>query len=134
MPYLGCLVGTAYHKMLSRLEKALRRAGAGITATEYLVLRALDCRDGLQQCEIGEMVGKDKAAVCRTVGALARKGLLTTESVSRKCTRAWLTAAGRQLEPVVMQVASERHDELASMVSPADMAVFERVLSAIVKQ
>ena len=83
-PYLGCLVGAAYQKMTSELEIALKRERLSITVGEYMILRALYSHNQLQQCEICQMVGKDKASICRSVSALKKKGLVKTETVSHK--------------------------------------------------
>ena len=83
-PALGCLIGKAWHVLLGQLAAALKDAGLDVTTSEYLVLRALYRGDGIQQCEIADMVGKDKAAVCRCVAGLEKKGLIRTEPVSHK--------------------------------------------------
>lgn len=132
-PAIGCLIGTAYQILLSRLASALKEAGVNITTSEYLVLRAIYSKDGLQQCEIADMVGKDKAAICRCVAGLAKKGLVRTESVSHKCLRVYSTEEGRRIEPDIMRVAALRHKELAEMVSHKELEVFTKVLEKIVK-
>lgn len=131
IPNVGCLIGKAYQKLTSQLEAALKAAGLDITASEYLVLRVLYNRDGLQQCEIVDTLGKDKASVCRTVASLSRKGLVDTESISHKCLRVWLSLLGRDLQPAILAVACERHQALISMVREGDMEVFVRVLNQI---
>ncbi len=131
MPNVGCMIGKVYQKLTSQLEAALKEAGLDITASEYLVLRVLYNRDGLQQCEIVDTLGKDKASVCRTVAALARKGLVDTEQVSHKCLRVWLSLLGRDLQPAILAVACERHQALVSVVPDGDMEVFVRVLNQI---
>lgn len=132
-PAIGCLIGTAYQILLSRLASTLKEAGLDITTSEYLVLRAIYSNDGLQQCEIAEMVGKDKAAICRCVAGLAKKGLVRTESVSHKCLRVYASEEGRRIEPDIMRVAALRHKELAEMVSHKELEVFTKVLEKIVK-
>ena len=132
-PAIGCLIGTAYQILLSRLASALKEAGLDITTSEYLVLRAIYSKDGLQQCEIADMVGKDKAAICRCVAGLAKKGLVRTESVSHKCLRVYSTEEGRRIEPDIMRVAALRHKELAEMISHKELEVFTKVLEKIVK-
>ena len=132
-PAIGCLIGTAYQILLSRLASALKEAGVNITTSEYLVLRAIYSKDGLQQCEIADMVGKDKAAICRCVAGLAKKGLVRTESVSHKCLRVYSTEEGRRIEPDLMRVAALRHTELAEMISHKELEVFTKVLEKIVK-
>ncbi|MDE6301144.1 MAG: MarR family winged helix-turn-helix transcriptional regulator [Muribaculaceae bacterium] len=131
-PYVGCLLGSAYHRLISRLEECLRQESTGITAPEYLVLRALYSRDGLQQCDICEMVGKDKGAVSRTVGTLAHKGLVTTECVSHKCTCVWLTPKARQIEPVIMRIAGKRHKALEDIAPKEDIETMINVLQKII--
>ncbi len=133
-PALGCLLGTAYQRLLSLLAASLKEAGLEITTSEYLVLRALYSTDGIQQCEIADKVGKDKASICRCVTALVQKGLVRTESVSHKCQRVYLTEKARDMQAAVMEVARKRHQSLMKVTSPEDLATLERVLKEIVKQ
>ena len=132
MPYVGCLMGSAFQRLTVQLEAALKREGLGITAAEYMILRALYSRDGLQQCEIVDMIGKDKSSICRSVSALAKKNLVNTEPVSYKCIRVWLTEKARKIQPQVMLIAAERHQALLNLATSKDIEAFVRVLKAIV--
>ena len=132
MPYVGCLMGSAFQRLTVQLEAALKREGLGITAAEYMILRALYSRDGLQQCEIVDMVGKDKSSICRSVSALVKKNLVRTETISYKCIRVWLTDKARKIRPQVMLIATERHQALLNLATPNDIEAFVRVLKAIV--
>ncbi len=134
MPNVGCLVGTAYQCMLARLSEALIEAGLDLTTAEYLVLRVLYGQEGLQQCEIAEIIGKDKAGVCRCVAAMEKKGLVRTESVSHKCLRVYLTDKSRLMESSVVSVANARHRALEQAVDGSDMEAFVRVLKTIIQQ
>ncbi len=134
MPYVGCLVGAAFQKLTSQLDAALKKASLPITAAEYMILRALYSTDGLQQCEICEMVGKDKASICRSVSALHKKGLIKTEPVSHKCIRVWLTDAAKDIRPQIMEIANERHRALASLASEKEIESFIKILNSIVKE
>ncbi len=131
-PALGCLMGTAYQKLLGELGSALKNAGLDITAGEYIVLRAIYSREGMQQCEIAEIVGKDKAAVCRLVSSLEKKGLIRTESVSYKCLRVYASEKGWEMEPRILSVAQLRHQALADIVAPDELEIFAKVLNKIV--
>lgn len=133
MPCAGCLMGSAFQKLTVELEAALKREGLGITSAEYMILRALYSRDGLQQCEIVDMVGKDKSSICRSVSALAKKELVSTEPVSYKCIRVWLTDKAREIQPRIMQIANERHKALIKLAPNKDIEAFIRVLKAILK-
>ena len=134
MPNVGCMIGTAYQILLSRLSEALADAGLDVTTSEYLVLRVLYCEEGLQQCEIADIIGKDKAGVCRCVAAMERKGLVRTECVSHKCLRVYLSDKGRAIEKQIMRVANERHMALGNAVNSKDMESFVKVLKAIIQQ
>ena len=131
-PAVGCLVSAAAQSMLGALTRALTEADVPLTAPEYLVMRAIYSRDGLQQCEIAELTGKDKATICRCVASLARKGLVRTEQVSHKCLRVYVAQEGRRIERDVMRVAAERHAALQSLLAPGEMSTFKAILSRII--
>lgn len=134
MPNVGCLLGSAYQVQLALLSTALYESGLDITPAEYLVLRGLYSSDGMQQCDIAALLGKDKAAVSRCVATMQRKGLVNIENVSHKCRKAWLTDKGKAIEPKIMVIAKKRQDALYSLVDNEDMEAFVRVLKLIVNQ
>ncbi len=134
IPYVGCLVGAAFQKMVSQLETALKQEGLGVTAGEYMILRALYFHDGLQQCEICSMVGKDKASICRSVAALDKKGLIKTEPISHKCIRIWLTDKANEIRPRIMRIANDRHTALLSLASEKEIEIFTKILNSIIKE
>lgn len=131
-PNLGCMLGTAYQTLLSELTDSLDRKGLDITTSEYLVMRALYSNDGLQQCEIAALLGKDKGAISRCVKNLENKNLVTTEVVSHKCLRVYVSEKGRLIQPSVMAVADERHKALTSMLTHHEMETFVSVLKRII--
>lgn len=131
-PALGCKVGQAYQIMLSQLASALKEAGLDITTGEYLVLRAIFSNEGLQQCEIADMVGKDKAAVCRCVAGLEKKGLVVTKAVSHKCLQVYLTGKSREMERPILEVATRRHQALLDITTPEQLEIFTLILDKII--
>lgn len=131
-PALGCKVGRAYQIMMCQLAAALKESRLNITPSEYMVLRAVYSKEGMQQCEIAEMVGKDKAAVCRCVAGLTHKGLLVTQPVSYKCLKVYLTDKSRELEPKIMKVARIRHKALADLTTPEELEIFTNILDKII--
>ena len=133
MPNLGCLIGTAYQIMVSRLDQALREQGLDVTAGEYLVMRALYSSDGMQQCEIASLIGKDKSAVCRTVTGLVKKKLVRTVPVSHKCLKVYVDQRGREIEPVIMAVAQSRHKALTALLTGEDLRLFSSILKKIIE-
>ncbi len=134
MPNVGCMIGTAYQSLLSKLSVALANAGLDLTCSEYLILRVLYDEEGLQQCDIAELIGKDKAGVSRCVAGMEKKGLVRTEAVSHKCQRVYLSDKGKSIEAAVKGVANERHHDLEGLVDGKDMEIFVKVLRAIIQQ
>lgn len=128
---VGCLIGKANQILLGELGKALKDAGLDLTTTEYLVMRALYRLDGIQQCEIADMIGRDKAAVCRCVSGLALKNLVRTETVSHKCLRVFATDSGHKIKPRIMRVAEIRHKALTDLMTSEEFAAFIRGLRKI---
>lgn len=133
MPNTGCLLGMSFQILLIELADALKKAGLDITPSEYILLRTLYAKDGMQQCEIAELVGKDKGAVSRCVSSLLTKGLVYTEAVSHKCIRVYISEYGRELEPKIMKVAEERHSALESLISIDELKIFTKVLQKIIQ-
>lgn len=132
-PALGCMIGSVNQILLGELEKTLKEAKLPLTTAEYLVLRALYSREGIQQCEIAKMIGRDKAGVCRCVVGLVKKGLVRTETISYKCLKVYLTDEARAIQPKVLEVAEVRQKALVDLVSQEELEVFNKVLEAIIK-
>lgn len=131
-PALGCLIGKAYQTLLNQLASALSDAGLDLTTSEYLIMRTLYGSDGMRQCDVARMLGKDKAAVCRSIASLEKKGWVRTDAVSHKCLRVHLEAKALELEADVMAVARIRHQALEAIVTPRELAVFHRILNTII--
>lgn len=132
-PALGCKVGVAYHTLLSTLSQTLDDAGLGISVNEYLILRAVYTKEGLQQCEIADMTGKDKTAVCRYVATMEKNGLVTTRCVSHKCREVYLTDKSRDIKTSVMAVAAKRHKALETLIGTEKLMIFNDILDTIIK-
>lgn len=132
-PNVGCMIGTAYQVLVGELGNALDEANLDVTVPEYLILRSLYFQDGLQICELSDIVGKDKGAVSRCVKGLVKKGLVNTEQVSHKCLKVYVSEEGRWIEPEIMNVAQKQHNALASMLTPEERKIFLSTLQKIIK-
>ncbi len=132
IPNKGCLIGAAYQAMTSRLDDALKAAGLPIAVPEYLILRFLYDFDGSQQCEIATALGKDKAAVCRTIGMMVKKNLVITRPVSHKCLRVFLAPLALEIKPKIIEVANDREKYFMSLGSPDDIDTFFKIIRRII--
>lgn len=133
MPNVGCMVGTAYQVMVAQLDRKLADEGLDLSVPEYTILRALYTRDGMQQCEIGMMLGKDKGAISRCVASMARRKLVATEPVSHKCLKVYLTDESRRLKPRILEIARQRQQALESMLTPDEINGFVSALKKIIE-
>ncbi len=133
-PNMGCLLGTAYQAEVRRLTRRLAETELGISVPEYTILRALFEKDGMQQCEIGDIIGKDKGAVCRCVKMLEKKGLVKTEPISHKCLRVFLSGKGRELKPAVMALAEESQKNIETILGTSGAAALKAALIKIIEQ
>ncbi len=132
MPCEGCMIGTAFQKLTAQLERILKQENLDIKAGDYMILRALYNSDGLQQCELSELIGKDKSSICRSVSNLLQKGLVKTEPISYKCVRVWLTDKAEELRPIILKIAEERQKALYDLAPERDIEGFVKVLKAII--
>lgn len=132
-PNVGCMLGTAYQVLTGELDRALEEAKLDVTVPEYLLMRSLYSRDGMQICELSEMVGKDKGAVSRCVKGLVGKDLVNTEQISHKCLKVFVSEKGRVIEPEIMKVAQSRHDSLAAILTTDERKMFLSILKKIIQ-
>lgn len=132
MPNMGCLLGAAYQTLVSHLGSVLKEADLGISVPEYLILRALYTCNGMQQCEISEMIGKDKSAIFRTVNGMLKRGLVRTETVSYKCIQVWLTPKSQALRGDILRIAQQRQETLNGICSAEELSIFNLVLHKII--
>ncbi len=125
------MIGKSYQILTTRLSESLVRAGLEITVPEYLILRVLYSNDGIQQCEIASILGRDKAAICRCIKEMTAKDLVTVQPLSRKCLKVFLSGNARAIEPVILSVAEERHKALTSLLTQDELTVFIKTLNKI---
>ncbi|MDE6342476.1 MAG: MarR family winged helix-turn-helix transcriptional regulator [Muribaculaceae bacterium] len=132
MPNMGCMLGVAFQRLYTSLESTLRETLPEISVPEYLILRVVYSQEGLQPCDIGERLGKDKGAVSRGVSSLVAKQFLRTETVSHKCLRVYLSDKGRGIWPAIHEVAQRKQEELASVLSDKELTELKRILQKII--
>lgn len=133
MPNMGCMLGTAYQCLVGQLGSILEKELPGVSVPEYMILRSLYSCNGLQQCEIGEIVGKDKGAVSRTVKGMISKGLVRTESVSHKCLKVFLTPEAESIRKTVLRIADSRQRALEEILVSDKISIFSECLVKIIE-
>lgn len=132
MHNIGCLLGTAYHAEETRLDATLRAAGIDISPAEYIILRILFSHGTLRQCDITRIVGKDRAAISRSIATLTQKGYVSVERVSSKCSKVTPTEKGSALRPVLLAIAASRQEALAERITPEQLNLLRQILIKII--
>ena len=133
IPNIGCLLGIAYQTETARLNSALSEADIDITAAEYLILRTLYSYGPIQQCEISKTLGKDKASINRSIHSLVKKGLISADTISYKCSIISLTPEGTSLKSKLIKIGERAHNRLSARISKQQMETLREILELIIK-
>lgn len=97
------------------------------------MLRVLYATDGLRQCDIAATLSKDKAAICRCITGMVKKGLVVTQSVSYKCQCVFLTDRAIALKSQIMGVANECDSRLQNLLTTQESESLRKILIKIIE-
>lgn len=133
-PLFGDLLALARLSWVRRMEARLSERGhAGYRRSDALVMRLLS-RGPLSIGRLGSLLGVSRQAARKVVDTLAERGYARTErdrSDSRKL-NVVLTEEGESYARAVIEVIRTLNAELASEVTPSDLAAANRVLGAVI--
>lgn len=99
-------------------DDALR--GSDLRSTQFTLLQVVDRRGEMTQGELGALLAIDSTTLTRTLGPLAKQGLLRARRGDDKRERIWtITAAGKRrlasLAPAWVAVQSRLREELSDV-------------------
>ncbi len=115
----GFILERTAKRMKQHFQQVLQAAGADVTIDQWVMLQALDKRDGQGQHELARAVFKDAPTVTRIIDLLCRKGLTRRrpDPEDRRRFRIFLTPAGRkkigEVLPVVKRARRQAWEGLA---------------------
>ena len=116
-------------------ELGLRTQKFGVTAAEWVVLRALYDK-GAMPSHLAMRLGLTRGAISKLVDRLLAKDLVTR--TASKEDRRWqdiaLTPKGRALVPRLAALADVNDREFFGVLSAGERATLERILKKIVRQ
>ncbi len=97
-PLTGFLLERTVKRMKKQAQRALKKAEAGVTVDQWVILQELAHEDGLSQYELGERTVKDAPTITGIIDRLCRKKLLERRSdpEDRRKFRIYLTKVGRR--------------------------------------
>ncbi len=102
--FLAGEVAHGFHRALTKAFKANRIA---VTVEQFSILVLLFYRNGLNQQEVSEQLGRDKTTVARVVVNMEKRGLLErrTDPDDNRGRRIFLTPAGLKFQRHAVEVS-----------------------------
>lgn len=104
-----------------------------LTGDQWVVLKRIGEREGINQKEIANSTYKDPASVTRILDLMEKKGLVLRQPIenNRRAYGLYLTKAGNDLVQKVLPVAVEARSVGLEGVSDEDFETFKKVLNTI---
>lgn len=108
----------------------------GVTVAEWVALRVLFERDGLNPSQVAEALGMTRGAISKLLERLARGRLVRVrrDARDRRFQAVSLTAAGRRLVPQLAALADRNEVEFFAHLSAAERAGLIALLQDIVRR
>lgn len=112
---LGVWLDFAFNSLVSELNRSLHNVGLPLSHAQFVILQNLFLNDGLSQNEIARRVGKDRAAISRSLNSLEENGFIIRKAVSGSKNGVFLTEKAIEnrnkiVEAINMATAKGRGD------------------------
>ena len=109
-------------------------AGFDITPVQYSVMSVIALRPGLDQVQISEEAGVDRATLANVVARLEAAGLLKriTSRLDRRQKLLTLTARGKTALSRMYEPVTRAHSRTIAALEPEDQAEFMKYLGILV--
>lgn len=79
---LGVWLDFAFNSLVAELNRSLHNVGLPLNHAQFVILQNLFIKDGLSQSDIARRVGKDRAAISRSLNTLEENGFIIRKAVS----------------------------------------------------
>lgn len=125
----GMLITKLAHAIALDMDRRLK--AAGVTLSQWLVLKQLWQREGRSQVELQELLGLERATVNGLVQRMARSELVESrpDPGDRRVQRIFLTERGRALEKITPAFEEEVNARALQGFSEDERAFFIRLLT-----
>lgn len=128
---VGYQLRKTFRKMEVLLKKQIEPAGISIGVWYYL--RVLWEKEGLNQRELAELVGRMQPTTVSTLQGMRERGLVRMEAdaTDRRVVRIYLTDEGRRLEKALLPRIGSINDMVLKGVSRHELRTFMTTLRKI---
>ena len=79
---LGVWLDFAFNSLVAELNRSLHSVGLPLNHAQFAILQNLFLKDGQSQSDIAKRVGKDRAAISRSLNTLEENGFIIRKAVS----------------------------------------------------
>lgn len=79
---LGVWLDLAFNSLVGELNRSLHNVGLPLNHAQFAILQNLFLKDGQSQNDIARRVGKDRAAISRSLDTLEGNGFIIRKAVS----------------------------------------------------
>ncbi len=128
---LGALLSKALYSLNSLHRTRMNQANIDLPHSQFLVLRYLYDTDRLSQIELAKLLGKDVAAIKRTVDNLEAKGWVRREQADRRKNRICITEKGLSVMPEIRKITCETIDMIINGIPESTYATAVSFLNQI---
>lgn len=88
---LGVWLDFAFNSLVAELNRSLHSVGLPLNHAQFAILQNLFLKDGQSQSDIARRVGKDRAAISRSLNVLEENGFIVRKAVSGSKNGVFLT-------------------------------------------
>ena len=79
---LGVWLDFAFNSLVAELNRSLHSVGLPLNHAQFAILQNLFIKDGQSQSDIARRVGKDRAAISRSLNTLEENGFIIRKALS----------------------------------------------------
>ncbi len=79
---LGVYLDFAFNSLVGELNRSLHSLGIPLNHAQFVIIQKLFIKDGQSQIDIARGVGKDRAAISRSLNSLEENGFIRRQPVS----------------------------------------------------
>lgn len=119
---LGYHLNHAFTALVGELNHSLWQAGIPLNHSQFSILQALSRskKGEMSQREIGDELGKDRAAISRALTYLENKGFISRRPVNGCKNGIFLTQKSKELKPLIEAAIKTATSKACSGMSEAE--------------
>lgn len=131
---IGFYLHRAFTVLVKELNEELQRRGLNISHPEFSVLQRVRNKPGISQNELARELGKDGAAICRTLKLLTAKGYIHRTAISGCKNGVFLSESAEAMQDELEKAIASVTAKARNCVDAEDYQTCLRVLDSIYRR